>query len=360
MGIIIRKLEEGELHLANDFFNRIYKTHRSYESFRWEFIEGPVGPAIYVAAFDDDAVEGPKVVGIQCAIPLNMVTDAGEVVLTAKSEDTLVDPDYRGFDVFNKMYTLLFSLCEAHSIRFIWGFTPAYKPFVKLGFDMEVKCSQMIYTVRPIPAYRYLASLNKANRLWDKVKIFGLCALGFSQALLKFRSGYSSQGIRFREGDFSSLALPAASSSGTRDTIALHEDHGFVKWRIHHNPHGNRYRQLVFVEDGNKELGSVVINVRSNIGFLEQISFMPGLDRQHQKSIVKMAISELKNQGVALVRFLSTAGNPSNASEIQLLKELGFLLVKRGSWFVWKGIGHHPPFSSRQVVLNRLYTQGIM
>ena len=360
MGIIIRKLREDELHLANDFFNKIYKSNRSFDSFRWEFMEGPSGPAIYVAAFDEDSSLGPKVVGIQCAIPLIMKTLEGEHFLTAKSEDTLVDPDYRGFDVFNKMYSLLFELCEEQNIRFIWGFTPAFKPFAKLGFDMDVKCSQMIYVLSPISSYRYLSSLNKANRLWEKVKICGLCAIGFLKSKFWLLRGRNGADITFLEGAFSNLDMLNGKNLGQHTIIALSEDQEFVRWRIHHNPYGNHYRHLIFLDKAKREFGSVVINMRNHVGFIEQISFVSDLESGLQQVMIRKAIHELQRQGAALIRFLATDGNLQNESEIHLLKSIGFLHVKRGSWFVWRGVGNHPATKSRQVIINRLYTQGIM
>src|SRR5687768_285977 len=108
MGITVRRLLENEINLANDFFNAVYKTDRSLAGFRWEFLEGPHGPALYVIAVDDAISTHTKVVGIQCAIPLKMHDVEGRTFLSAKSEDTLVDPQYRGQKIFERMYAFLF------------------------------------------------------------------------------------------------------------------------------------------------------------------------------------------------------------------------------------------------------------
>ena len=55
-------------------------------------------------AIDNSGSENNKIVGIQCAIPLEFTDVKGNVQLSAKSEDTLVDPAYRGQKIFERMY----------------------------------------------------------------------------------------------------------------------------------------------------------------------------------------------------------------------------------------------------------------
>ena len=64
-----------------------------------------------------------RAVGIQALIPIAMI-DAKEVFWTAKLEETLVDPAYRGSRVFIQMYEKLFRYAEEHGLVSIWGFTP--------------------------------------------------------------------------------------------------------------------------------------------------------------------------------------------------------------------------------------------
>ena len=106
MTVSVRLLRQGEERLANDMFNRIYHSDRSIEDFEWEFIKGPFGKSIYVVAVESDG-DLIKIIGIQCAIPMELVRN-GEVLLTAKSEDTLIDPSFRGMRIFEKMFDLLF------------------------------------------------------------------------------------------------------------------------------------------------------------------------------------------------------------------------------------------------------------
>ena len=81
----ISLLQESEIDEVIAFYNNIYKTDRTREKFIWEFLEAPAGKAIYVIARD---LEHNNIVGTQCAIPIELLTDDGAVVLSAKSEAT--------------------------------------------------------------------------------------------------------------------------------------------------------------------------------------------------------------------------------------------------------------------------------
>ena len=112
----------------NAFHNRIDKPNRSIEQFYWEFRDCPFGPAIYVVAED-----GEKIVGTNCVIPIDLIDSKGNIIKSGKSEDTLVDPVYRGQNIFNNIYDSLFEESKKQGVSVIWGFTSSTKAFEKLG-----------------------------------------------------------------------------------------------------------------------------------------------------------------------------------------------------------------------------------
>lgn len=128
MNIRIRLLLDSEYATVNEVYNEAYGNIRPLDSFKWEFVNGPWGKAIYVIA-EDLEKQGNKIIGTQSAIPMVFINGKGETVLTAKSEDTFVHPDYRGHKLFDRMYELLFSECKNAGIQYLWGFTYARKPF---------------------------------------------------------------------------------------------------------------------------------------------------------------------------------------------------------------------------------------
>ena len=116
MNIRIRLLLDSEYATVNEVYNEAYGNIRPLDSFKWEFVNGPWGKAIYVIA-EDLEKQGNKIIGTQSAIPMVFINGKGETVLTAKSEDTFVHPDYRGHKLFDRMYELLFSECKNAGIH---------------------------------------------------------------------------------------------------------------------------------------------------------------------------------------------------------------------------------------------------
>ena len=90
---------EEDYSMINDFYNRIHGLNRSIDEFYWEFHNCPFGKSIYVIAKDGD-----KIVGTNCVIPIDLIYSDNSIIKSGKSEDTLVDPDYRGQNIFNNIY----------------------------------------------------------------------------------------------------------------------------------------------------------------------------------------------------------------------------------------------------------------
>lgn len=357
MAIQIRLLKISELHLANEFFNKSYKTNRTMEAFDWEFINAPVGSSIYVAAFDT-AKENEEIIGIQCAIPLDFVTSEGQIIRTAKSEDTLVNPNYRGQNIFEKMYNLLFDECEKNGITYIWGFTPAFKPFQKLGFSLEFKSNQGLFVTKITSSYKFISNLNPKNRLREKVKIWSLCVLS------KFKS-FSAFSIN--ESDFEIRELPTLLSTflltnnyfvpNNSSQLTLHLNEKYLNWRVRDNQYENNYKCFEF-SNQNKICAHVIINRIKQIGYIEQIIFDVNLSEKSKLEILKSTILILKNQDVSCIRFLGFDQNITNRAELELIKRIGFIIVKRGNWFVWKSLNKNFTHRPQDVFISRLFTQG--
>src|SRR5882757_10267707 len=108
MNIQIRLMRDADIGDVNEVYNSAYGNIRPRAFFEWEFLHAPSGRAVYVIAEDLER-KGNKVIGRQSAIPLYFVNGAGHRILTAKSEDTFVHPEYRGHKLFDKMYDILFA-----------------------------------------------------------------------------------------------------------------------------------------------------------------------------------------------------------------------------------------------------------
>jgi hypothetical protein len=355
MNYNIRLLEVQELHLANDLFKKVYLKDRSQNDFIWEFIDGPAGKAIYVGAFD-----GERLVGTQAAIPLYFMNSNGEKVLTAKSEDTLLDPEYRGKGLFDKMYSVLFDECNKAGIKSIWGFTYAKKPFLKIGFDIPFETDNAVLVFKPFQSYRYLVSLNSQNKLKDKVKILALVGISFLKQLLLyfnfnklnkvFISNVVNDQVEFQRKVLKSESLES-----------LYLDNSYVDWRINKNPYGNLYKEAFMKNAEDEKIASVVYNIRPNgIGYIEQILFDPRISEKDQLIFLKSVLEEFRAHRINLVRFWGMQGNQTNQNEIKLLKKCNFIFSGRGTAFVYKKLDLKTAAPPSKLLVSRLFTQGNM
>jgi GNAT superfamily N-acetyltransferase len=347
MAITIRLLRDDEIQLANNFFNAIYQTNRPLVNFRWEFLEGPFGKAIYVVAIDDSVTDTVKVVGIQCAIPVELINGLGERVLTAKSEDTLVDPAYRGQKIFERMYDLLFEACRNAGIRYIWGFTPAKKAFERIGFAIPFATEQALLVLQPLAAYRYLKSLNEHNKTLDKIKILGLSYLSWLKGLKRLFIDH----LTVTETPLSDKDKAFQRHYAGQDLFTLHETTAYLTWRLGHNPFGNHYRSYQSVV-GNFD---ALVNSRPNVGYIEQI-FAP-VNSPHHGGI-RSLVDILHKQRVPLIRTFNFSSNDVLKAQGRQLSEAGFTYLKRGSYFVWKSLDDQERIQPSQLLINRLFTQG--
>jgi GNAT superfamily N-acetyltransferase len=350
MAIEIKILDESQLKSANDFFNRIYKTNRPFENFKWEFLEAPAGKAIYVGAVDTDF--NNKIVGIQCAIPIALTSSAGEKILTAKSEDTLVDPAYRGQQIFDRMYTLLFEECRKNGIHAIWGFTPAKKAFEKIGFEIPFSSSQALLVRNPFRAFSYLKSLNTQNKRTDHLKILGLSFLSWMKSIQYYF--VSSKGASISSTGFTDKSNIFQDLYTGETHFTLDESSAYLNWRILRNPFGNRYASYS-ISVSNERVVDGVVNTRKDVSYIERLYIKRGFNAM---PALKLLIEELKKEPTPLIRVFCFDYNTELATQNKLLAQCGFTLLNRGSFFVWKSLTDAHPINPKQLLLNRLFTQG--
>lgn len=352
MSVEIRLLEDNEFELVNNFFNSIYKSNRSLENFKWEFVNGPNGKAIYVLAVDKSK-DYPKIVGIQCAIPIEFISSSGKIVLTAKSEDTLVDPDYRGQKIFERMYALLFEECVKAGIKYIWGFTPASKAFERIGFTVPFKAHQGLLVNEPIAAYQHLSGLNKLNTFKEKIKIAGLSFMSFIKRWIKQPD---KNQIEFKDLSNESLQRYFIEFKSGKLYHHINQTKEYIHWRQFSNPYQNQYKNISFANSK----AQVTINFRKGIGYIEQMIFASDISESNREKIVGDACHLLLKQGVSAIRTLCFDTNDELRSQTDLYAKNGFIILKRGNWFVWKSLDNQNEIKPESILLNRFYLQGNM
>ena len=361
--IEITVLDDAEINLANEFFNSIYQGGRDEAKFRWEFRNSPALPGIYVVAKDQHT---GKVVGSQGAIPVDIITGKQEVILTAKSEDTLVHPDYRGLKIFENMYKLLFDECEKRGIQYIWGFTYAKKPFTKLGFETPYIVGQSLMAFDVYSAARYLARYNRTKTVWTKAKMTGLCAFSKIVSLkgrfsaIRHLNGISSSIVDDHSiGDNNSLIKDVLS--GLSDYFIIKQDLNFMRWRIADNPYHDEILNVCFYVES-KKVAQVLLNHHEDgVWYLIQDLYSTSLTEDQKNAILKKAIAILrdrKKDDLRLIRTWDFSHNAINKTEVTLRKRAGFTQIDHGAVFVWKSLVAMPTLNPHDFILSRIASEG--
>jgi len=302
-----------------------------------------------------------QIVGTNCVIPINLIDSDNRTIRTGKSEDTLVDPDYRGQNIFYDLYQVLFEECVDSEIRVIWGFTSALKPFKKLGFKVPYDHQQSLAVNKVISSYKYLSELNKYNKLIDRVKILGLCVL----SKLKLSCSFNSIAInRFRvsrnEVTEGVNELIMANLNEVKVSFAILQTSDYQKWRVYKNP--NYYKTYTFgYYDKDEDLKSViVINSHPNkSAYIVQSSFHPDLSNQDAIGMIKYATKVMFQDGITLIRNWHFNHNQFSKTEADLFRSAGYKFLNRGVGFVWKELDGFE-LAPEGFNLSRMATQGVV
>ena len=320
-----RQAEEKDYKKINDFHNRLYSSNRTIEQFRWEFHNSPAGRSIYIIGEDND-----EIAGTNCVIPIFLINSKGEKVLTGKSEDTLVDPKYRGQNVFYNLYQVLFEKCIENGVKVIWGFTSAYKPFKKLGFKIPYEHQQILIANRIVPSFKYLSSLNRNNRLIDKAKILGLCF--FSKLNYSFKSTNNLVLKRFHISTEAKIDqvndLIQANLKEKENAFAIDQSSEFQQWRIYDNSNSYKIHTFSFENDNNKLVVLLIFNSQPNmVAYISQSTFHPELSQKESVEMVKYATKEIFREGITLIRNWVFDHNSYNKQEIDFFKKAKYKII---------------------------------
>ncbi|MGV3631566.1 MAG: GNAT family N-acetyltransferase [Bacteroidota bacterium] len=352
--VIYRLAKEEDYQKINDFYNRIYSRNRTMEEFYWEFHNGPSGKSIYVIAEDEG-----KVVGTNCVIPFKIYNSDIQII-TGKSEDTLVDPDYRGQNIFNSIYEFLFSECQKQNITIIWGFTSAVKVFKKLGFEVPFHHQQTLWVNNIGKSYRFLSALNRKNTFKEKVKIFMLCFLSKLKTFPVLLSKVSLKGIHMtHEVDSHKIdQLISQNLQSHPPLYTIQQDKEFQKWRIHQNPYYKTKINYSFYKN-DRLISFLSINTTpQNIAYICQYCFDLSVEKSEIKQTLNYVSKDLLKKDICMIRNWNFDHNALNREDNSMFKKAGFFHLNKGIGFVWKDLDSERKMESKDFYLTRVSTQG--
>lgn len=326
MGIQYRLARENDYEKINDFYNKMYGKSRTINEFRWAFHESPSGPAIYVIAIHQD-----EIIGTNCVIPIELKR-SNEIILTGKSEDTLVHSDYRGKGVFENIYRLLFEECQNRGVQIIWGFTNARKAFLKQGFNIPFDNHQCIVVNDVFESYKLL---KKGRSSIEDIKYLLFCLRSrFKLFLTKRRNcpfrlevnGYNHEKVNY---------LLNENSNRNSDMLFFHQNKDYLNWRIGDNPYQDSTTYLSYYE-GESLVGFVSLANKDGISYILQLLFSNRLSENDKTIILQNAMHAMFDGGAVMIKNWAFDTNKLNQEDITIHKNAGFDYLSRGQGFVWK------------------------
>ncbi|MFH1699117.1 MAG: GNAT family N-acetyltransferase [Candidatus Zixiibacteriota bacterium] len=333
----IRLIAEGEEKLCNDFHNRIYKNNRSLHQWKWEFVLNNYNQSIPFAV----AVDKDRVVGTQSFIPIRMIDKDG-VYWTAKSEETLVDPDYRGQKLFEKMYSLLFDYAKEHEFAFIWGFTPAIKAFKRMDFSIPGNVEQIFipFMNKSISAMMDKEYHNLPQSMKNKIKIAvsrtaGIPAQLFSSIKIALNKNQNINSLDIKTWD-----SPDVQSGEVCERFiekwggtTIYRDSKYLHWRLFDNPYVKSVVKAIYNKD--KLLGWVAYTMADDgMGYLVDLMVADD-DAEFSlidqiRALLLEAIIGTRNMGATGIRGWHVNNHPFDNLTCKIAKSVGFYHFKRG------------------------------
>ncbi len=320
--IIYRLAEEDDYPAILILYNKMYKTNRSLNDFRWLVEENPAGRAkLFIALMND------RVVGMQSLIPYVFVQN-GMLVNTFKSEDTLVEKDLRGKGIFSKLYEMV----HAHAgDTMVWGLTDKKEILERVKMPSSERLTIAISVKRP-------------SLVSDKKGLHRFVAKTLFYAYLYLKSSFKSTKVRgslkLKEiglSDFGSVELQeffGKMFARYPQILFPQMNAKYLKWRLANNPNLNSY----IIEVSYQEDGSIAIC--SILGFSEKAAYwqsyysLPDVSMDDKIAHIISVRNKVFESKINLIHTWLFECNSSVKEVKEIFYQAGFSKVRDGLWIV--------------------------
>jgi len=355
----IRHIKETDIDNVLALHNQIYCDNRRQDHWLWEY-KGNY-PDFYVfMVIEDDG----KIVGSQGMIPIYLQWKK-KVHLTGKSENSLLNPKYRGGTWFVDLYDSAIKACKQKGMSCIWGFTPVGKVWRhKLGFSVHDDAMYEAITVMNIK--RALGFFtNKKDSVHKKIFAF-FTVLGVylysiaSRFFFRLRTRGSKNEFNLQHTLRSPNGITelfARLEKKTPGLIYINQNEKYLQWRLFNNPIGN-YKTFYIYRNSLLEAYAHVNNDEKNVLFLTDFTYV---NTKAGIFLMKKIFEESVNSDIGCLYFLGNQKNPLIIDKFHLLRKCGFIRRKSRLSFVVKDIKNMETdhlYDIKNWYLNGLWTEG--
>jgi hypothetical protein len=331
-GIVIRAAVPEDVQACNAFHNAFYKSDRTECAWNWEFNSWSpsVGSGCYIVAEADG-----KIVGTQAAMPIPLVA-MGQIVPSAKSEDTLVHVRFWGKAVFARMIDVLNTSLASNKIAALWGFTRASDSFRSIGFDVPVRTSQIVRCLRPDAA----AVLKKGarpesswRRALEVLASYGAACWGNLAASF---APSTFRGLETRHLDAAPEQVDKLSISFSKrwQAITIHRSKGYLNWRLFENPYVRA--EVIGAFLGGQLIGYVAFaQPEPRLAMVVDLIVASEYMTDHEaEKVVSSLLAEVERSagrcGASAIRAWAVTQHPFDLLVRRVAKRRGWLFFRRG------------------------------
>jgi len=297
------------------FHNKAWGASRTPAHWRWEYQDFLPEKAVVAVARKDG-----RIIGTQCAMPVPMKVE-GRVVLSGKSENTLLLPEFRGLGIMEDLYEFMVEECKVRGLRFLWGFTDAERAFRRFGFFVHP-----VVEIWSRPGFDLATGLvsrwREPRAISRRVLSMGKAGVDFFRTLPRFLSNDSGLGA-----ESIPVSQLVAGESGERGGI-LHRgpasvvgqelSDGFLEWRVSRHPFLQYTARKI--HDAHGEAGFSLVSLHQKKAAL---SYWEGTDEGNLKGLLVnfVQMSQFKN---AQLTVLTNSGRDDHPMRRDLLLRQGF------------------------------------
>lgn len=367
----VRLVEDSEMKACNQFHNQFYKKSRSFDQWQWEFKSNLYDSSSIPFAV---AVNQGQIVGTQALIPIQMIDRTG-IYWTAKSEETLVDRQFRGTKLFERIYSVLFNYAKEHNFVNIWGFTPATKALTRLNFSIPGRTEQLFIPFSQKAISMLLAKGPSGTQSTVKRSLRNIVAHAggrIAQSVGAFKISMQRR-VKLTGLKLENICHPTDETAEVCQRFidrwggkTIYRDSNYFKWRFFTNPYVRSNIAGIFFE---KELlGWVAFSLGDDgMGYLIDLMLNGDESRISTESLVREllleAVIRIRNMGAKGIRGWHVNDHPFDRIVTRVAKKVGFFHIKRGHAFVLfncdAGSSRSSADNFNEWYITRAFTQGL-
>lgn len=302
--------------------------------------------------------------------------DSDGVYWTAKSEETLLDPDYRGQRWLGKMYGLLFRYAEEHEFSWVWGFTPAEKALTRVNFTIPGVTQQLFMPFSPRSVEAITGKLSgdrpsdaRARIKAAAIRVVSPAAQIVSAAKIALTSRTLPSGLEIR-----TMNEPDEQAGNCAERFVeqwggttIYRDADYMRWRLFENPYVKSIVRAIY--DGEKLLGWTAYTLGDDgLGYLVDMFVSCDNSCYQPRSLIRQLLLEAvlgaRNMGATGIRGWRVNQHPFDRLVCREARKIGFYHIKRGRAVVLYNL----PAGRKRIsfdkfddwYISRIFTEGVL